>query len=57
MGQEQREGERVPSRLRAVSIESNAGLEITNSEIRTCAKIKRWTLNQVSHPGATLPNL
>ena len=37
--------ERIPSRLHAVSIESNAGLDLTNHEIMTRAKIKSRILN------------
>ena len=39
----------VGSRLRAVSTEPEAGLELTNHEIMTWAE--SWTLNQLSHPG------
>ena len=34
-GQREREKERIPSRLRAVSAEPNAGLEPVNCEIMT----------------------
>ena len=44
--------ERIPSRLRAVSAEPNAGLELTNHEIMTCAEIKSQMINQMIHPGA-----
>ena len=33
-------GERIPSRLRAVSAEPDAGLDVTNHEILTRAKTK-----------------
>ena len=47
-----REGERIPSRLCTVSTELSVGLYLTNHEIMTWAKIKSWTLNQLSHLGA-----
>ena len=53
MGRERRR-ERDPKRLPAVSTEPNAGLHLVNCEITTGAKIKRWMLNQLSHPGAPL---
>ena len=34
------EGDRIPSRLLAVRVESHVGLELTNHEIITWAKIK-----------------
>ena len=34
-GQRERERERIPNRLCAVSTESNAGLDLTNREIMT----------------------
>ena len=43
-----REGERIPSRLHTVSTEPNVGLELTNCEIMTLAKIKSRTPNQLS---------
>ena len=33
----------------------NAGLELMNQEIMTWAKTKSQMLNQVSHPGASMP--
>ena len=51
-GGAQGEGQRIPSRLRAVSTEPDAGLKLTNHEIATGAEIKGRTLNQPSHPGA-----
>ena len=48
----ERETERIPSRLRAISTEPKAELELTNHEIVTSAKIKSWMLNRLSHPGA-----
>ena len=43
--------ERIPSRLHIASVEPNAGLELTNHEIMTWAKINSWMLNRLSHPG------
>ena len=34
-GQREREGEKIPSRLRKVSVEPDAGLELKNQEIMT----------------------
>ena len=51
-GRERRGGGRIPSRIRAVSVEPNAGLDLTNHEIITRAETKSRTLNQLSHPGA-----
>ena len=48
----ERERERTPSRFRAVSTESNSGLNLMNCEITTCAETKIRTLNHLSHPGA-----
>ena len=42
--------ERIPRRLHAAS---DTGLELTNREIMTWTKIKRWTLIRLSHPGAS----
>ena len=47
----EREGERILSRLHAVSTEPNMGLSPMNHEIMTWAKIKSQTLNRLSHPG------
>ena len=41
----------IPSRLRTVSTEPNAGLKLMNHKIITWAEIKRQTLNWLSHPG------
>ena len=49
------EGQRIPSRLHAVSAEPDAGPKPTNQEIMTRAGIKRRVLNLLSHPGAPLP--
>ena len=49
--------ERIPSRLCAVSTEPNTGLEVTNREIMTRAKIKSLTLNRLSHPGAPVSGI
>ena len=52
-GGAEREGERIPSRLRTVSAEpDDLGLDPMNLELMTWAKIKSQMLNQVSHPGA-----
>ena len=48
------ERERIPSRLSAVSAEPDTGLDPTNCEIMTLAKIKSWTLSWLSHPGASI---
>ena len=48
----ERERERIPSRLRAVSAEPSMGLELTNHEIVTRAEIKNQTLNRLSHLSA-----
>ena len=40
-----REGERIPTRLLAVSTQPDVGLELTNCEITTGAQIKSQTLN------------
>ena len=50
-GQRERLGERIPSRLPAVSPEPNVGLDPTNCEIMASAEIK-ILLNRLSHPGA-----
>ena len=52
----ERERRRIPSRLCAVSVEPNEGLDLTNCEIVTSAEIKSWTLNQLSHPGTPILN-
>ena len=44
--------ERIPSSLRAVSMEPDMGLKLMNREIMTGAEIKSRTLNQLSPPGA-----
>ena len=48
----QREGgrERIPSQLHAVSTEREAGLNLTEREIRSRAEIKSQT-TRMSHPG------
>ena len=48
----EREGERIPSRLNAVSTEPTMWLDLMNCEIMTWAKIKNQMLNSLSHPGA-----
>ena len=42
--------ERVPSRLCAVSMELDVGLDLMNHKILTWAEIKSQTLNWLSHP-------
>ena len=44
--------ERIPSRLHAVSTETDTRLELTNRQIVTRGEIKSRTFNQLSHPGA-----
>ena len=51
----ERWGERIPSRLHAVSAGCSVGLELMTHEIMTWAKIKSWMPNELNHPGA--PNL
>ena len=54
-GEGQRDGgERIASRLHAVSTEPNVGLELANHEIMTWTKIKSQTLNWLSHPGTLI---
>ena len=48
-GQRERERERIPGRLRAVSPEQ---LDLTNHEIMTRAEIRSWMLNHLTE-GAT----
>ena len=54
----EREGERIPSKLHAVSTEPtpppNTGLDLINSDIMTGAEIKSQTLNWLSHPGSPM---
>ena len=47
----QREGGKIPSRLRAASTELEAGLDLTNHEIITWAVPKNQRLNRLNHPG------
>ena len=47
-----RKGERESQAGSTPRAEPNAGLDPTNGEIMTGAKIKSGTLNQLSHPGA-----
>ena len=51
-GARERERERIPSRLHTASAEPDVGLDPTNGEIRTSAKIKSLTLKRRSRPGA-----
>ena len=44
-GAAEKEGERMPGRLCAVSMEPDMGLKFMNHEIMTSADIKSWTLN------------
>ena len=48
----QRHRERIPSRLPTISMEPDAGLNLTNHEIMTRAETKSWMVNQLGHPGA-----
>ena len=41
----QRDRERIPNRLRAVSTEPDMGLHLTRYEIMTSVETKSWTLN------------
>ena len=52
-GEGQKERERENPRQGPVSTKPNVGLYLRNCEIMTWATIKSWTLNQLSHPGAT----
>ena len=45
---------RILSRPHAIRAEPNAGLELTNREIMTRAKIQSPIFNQMSHPGAPI---
>ena len=44
--------ESIPSRLHIISTQPDVGLKPMNHEMMTRAKVKSWTLNQLSHPGA-----
>ena len=44
--------ERIPSRLHAVSAESDAGLKLINCEIMAYTEIESQRLDQLSHLGA-----
>ena len=46
-GEGQREEERIPSRLHAVSTEPDVVLSLTNQETMTWAKIKSWMLGHL----------
>ena len=46
---------RIPSRLRAVSTEPDAGLELTNCKTMTWAETKSRRLRWVRHPGTPSP--
>ena len=48
------ERDRIPSKLRTVGAETDAGLDATDREITTGAEIKSRTLNRRSHPGAPI---
>ena len=48
------ERERIPSRLHTVSMEPDTGLDLMNCETMTCAEIKSWMLNQLSHTDAPI---
>ena len=49
----EREKHRIRSRFQAVSTEPDAGLELTNHEIMTWAKIKSQVFNRLSHTGTS----
>ena len=51
VGEAERERERIPSRLHAVSTELNAGLKLTNSCNQGLSRNQEWDTNQLSHPG------
>ena len=51
-GEAEREGDRIPSRLCTSGTEPDVGLEPTNCEIVTSAKIKSRTPNRLNHPRA-----
>ena len=53
------EGEKGKDREReSQESQSNVGLDLMNHEVMTWAKVKSWTLNQLSDPGApTHPSL
>ena len=51
-GEGQKEGDGIPSRLCAISTEPDVGLEPTNCEIMTWAKIKCQTRHRLSLPDA-----
>ena len=53
-GGAERDGERIPSRLHAVSTEPSVRLDPMNHEIMTWAEIKSWTLNWLSHAGTPM---
>ena len=55
-GGEEREGDtesKAGSRLRAVSIEPDVGLELANHEITNLSRSRKFNL--LSHPGAPIP--
>ena len=56
VGEAERGRDRIPSRPCTISTEPDAGLELTNCEIMTSAKIKSPTLNQLHH-SCTPPRL
>ena len=56
-GQRERGRDRVPSRLHTVHTEPDAGLQLMNCEIMTCAEIKSQPLNQLSHSGTPSKHL
>ena len=51
-GGAERDRERIPTRLHAVSAEPDGGPDPPNHAIMTRVEIRSWMLNQVSHPGA-----
>ena len=50
----ERKGEGESQADSTINTEPDIGLNLTNHEIMTKAKIKSQTLNQLSHPGAPL---
>ena len=53
VGEGQREEKESQAGFMLLAAEPDSGLELTNGEIVTWAKIKSRTLNWLSHPGAS----
>ena len=49
----ERKREKIPNSPHAVSAALDAGLELTNHEIMTYAKVRKSDAYQLSHPGAS----